>query len=40
MHTFRKAQVIPVPQFPTKPSYLNEYPITVSHTKINPFTKN
>lgn len=40
MHTFRKAQVIPVPQFPAKPSYLNEYPTTVSHTKINPFTKN
>ena len=40
MHTFRKAQVIPVPQFPTKPSYLNEYPTTVSHTKINPFAKN
>lgn len=40
MHTFRKAQVIPVPQFPTKPSYLNEYPTTVSQTKINPFAKN
>lgn len=39
MHTFRKARVIPK-SHPTKPSYLNEYPTTVSHTKINPFTKN